>query len=178
MFLSCSSDKKTVETRETIDPSTDIPDNMIWDMDVTITNSGKLRSKMKAGFLKRSSIGNSKYTESYIDSGLTIEFFEDSVRTGKLISERGMMNDLKQLFSAYDNVVFTSRKGYVLYTDTLHWDRKSSEVRTDSKVMLVKDQKDTLFGDGFITDDKFKSYEIRNPRGRAIIDNKEINREG
>ena len=151
-----------------------LPENKIWDMDVMITNSGKLKAKFKGGVVEKDNLGNSKYSESYIDSGMTLFFFEDEKETAKLVSDRGTVNDLKGIFRALDNVVFKSTKGYVLYTDTLTWLRNEALVRTDSPVMMIKNEKDTLYGDGFITDDRFESYEVKNPRGKAMINEKEI----
>ena len=40
--------------------------------------------------------------------------------------------------------------------------------------MMIKNKKDTLYGDGFVTDDKFESYEVKNPRGKAMISENEV----
>ena len=147
-------------------------DNMIWDMDVTITNEGQIRAKFRGGYVERDNIGNSKYSLSRIDSGLVIEFFEKEKNTGMLKSERGTINDLSEVFTAIDSVVFKSTKGYILYTDTLIWNRKLAQIYTDCEIMMIKDNRDTLYGEGFITDEKFNSYEIKKPRGMTVIEGK------
>ncbi|MDA3886659.1 MAG: LPS export ABC transporter periplasmic protein LptC [Candidatus Delongbacteria bacterium] len=173
MLLSCS--KQSEDTNKASKgPVGNLPENKIWNMDVMITNSGKLKAKFKGGVVERDNLGNSKYSESHIDSGMTLLFFEDEKQTGELISDRGAVNDLKGVFKALDNVVFKSTTGYVLYTDTLTWLRKEAIISTDSPVMMIKNEKDTLYGDGFITDDKFESYEVKNPRGKAMINEKDV----
>ena len=151
-----------------------LPENKIWDMDVMITNSGKLKAKFKGGIVERDNLGNSKYSESHIDSGMTLLFYEEEKQTGELVSDRGAVNDLKGIFKAIDNVVFKSTTDYVLYTDTLTWLRREAVITTDSPVMMIKNDKDTLYGDGFTTDDKFESYEVKNPRGKAMINEKDV----
>jgi len=171
LLQSCGTNKKPVGTDSSaIAGSANTSDNMIWDMDVNITSEGELRAKFKAGYVERDNIGNSRYSVSRIDSGLVIEFFEKEKNTGLLISDRGTINDLSEIFTAIDNVVFKSTKGYTLYTDTLVWDRKLTQISTDCDVMMIKDKRDTLYGKGFITDDKFSSYEIKQPRGMTIIE--------
>ncbi|NOR45375.1 MAG: LPS export ABC transporter periplasmic protein LptC [Candidatus Delongbacteria bacterium] len=172
-LMSCS--KQPENSKVTSNgPVGNLPENKIWDMDVMITNSGKLKAKFKGGIVERDNLGNSKYSESVIDSGMTLLFFEEEKQTGELISDRGAVNDLKGIFRAIDNVVFKSTTGYVLYTDTLTWLRKEAIITTDSPVMMIKNEKDTLYGDGFTTDDKFESYEVKNPRGKAMINGKEV----
>lgn len=172
MLVSCETSKKPVGMASSAAEGIKTADNMIWDMDVNITSEGELRAKFKAGYVERDNIGNSRYSESLIDSGLVIEFFEKEKNTGLLISDRGSINDLSEIFTAIDNVVFKSTKGYILYTDTLVWDRKLTQISTDCDVMMIKDNRDTLYGKGFITDDKFQAYEIKNPRGMTFIEGK------
>ncbi|MCK4980715.1 MAG: LPS export ABC transporter periplasmic protein LptC [Candidatus Delongbacteria bacterium] len=172
ILMSCS--KNSQDTKPVINSKKDLPEYKIWDMDVMITNSGKLKFKIKGGVVEKSNLGSSKYSESYIDSGLTLLFFENEKQTGELISDRGTANDLKGVYNAIDNVVFRSTTGYVLYTDTLTWLKNKGLLSTESPVMMIKNEKDTLYGDGFVTDDKFESYEINNPRGKALINENEM----
>lgn len=152
-----------------------VSDNMIWNMEVNITNENELKAKFFGGYVERDNVANSRYSENRIDSGLRIDFYKNGLRSGRLVSERGNINDLTELFSAWDNVVFSSEKGYVLYTDTLIWNRKEARIFSDSDVMMVRDGRDTLYGEGFVTDDSFGSYEVKKPRGSAVIDNGKIN---
>ncbi len=147
-----------------------VSDNRIWDMEVNITNEGELKAKFFGGYVERDNVANSRYSENRIDSGLRIDFYQKGQRSGILTSRRGNINDLTELFSAWDDVVFSSEKGYVLYTDTLIWNRKEAKIFSDSDVMMVRDGRDTLYGVGFVTDDSFGSYEIEKPRGRAVIE--------
>lgn len=172
LLISCS--KKEDMSNSVKGTVGNLPENKIWDMDVMITNSGKLKAKFKGGLVERDNLGNSKYSESQIDSGMTLLFFENEKQTGELISDKGAVNDLKGIFKAIDNVIFKSTTGYVLYTDTLTWLRREAIITTDSPVMMIKNEKDTLYGDGFITDDKFESYEVKNPRGKAMINKNDV----
>lgn len=169
-ILSCGSDGKINIERASLEEGKRIPDNRIWNMDIDITSEGKLKAKISAGFVERVYFANHNFSENFIDSGLIIDFYEKGEMTGILNSERGIINDLNEIWTATDNVVFRSLSGYTLYTDTLIWNRKTAEIHTDSDVMMVKDNRDTLYGKGFVSDDKFESYEIRQPRGKTFVD--------
>jgi len=171
--LSCEKEKNTKVVSTGSSEYDVIPDNVIWDMDVNITSENDLRAKFKGGYVVRENIGNSKYSVSRIDSGLVIEFFEKNKNTGKLESVKGTINDLSEVFTAIDSVVFRSTKGYTLFTDTLVWNRKLAQISSECDVVMIKDNRDTLYGSGFITDDKFYSYEITRPRGKTFIEGSE-----
>jgi LPS export ABC transporter protein LptC len=170
-LMSCESGKKTVGTAHS-GLEKKRADNMIWDMNVEITSQGILKAKMHAGYMERENFGNNKYSISKIDSGMVIDFYDKGKMTGKLVSVKGSMNDLSEVFTATDDVVFRSEKGYTLYTDTLTWNRKNAVIFTESDVMMIKDNRDTLYGDGFVSDDRLDSYEIKKPRGKAVVDDK------
>lgn len=169
IFVSCGSGKKTVDKTVT-DQAEKKADNMIWNMDVEITDKGFLKAKMHAGYLERENFGNDKYAVSRIDSGMVIDFFDNGKKTGRLTSVKGNMNDLSEVFTAMDDVVFTSDKGYTLFTDTLTWNRRNARIFTESDVMMIKDGRDTLYGEGFTSDDRLESYEIKKPRGKTLIE--------
>ena len=169
LLFACESGKISVE-RKSGAGSEGVPDNRIWDMDITITDGNSLKSVVKAGLVERDYFTDHRYSVSRIDSGLAIDFYESGKVTGRLRSRRGSINDLSEVFTAVDDVVFTSLSGYTVYTDTLIWDRKKAVIFTESDIMMIKDKRDTLYGDGFKGDDRFESYEIKRPRGKAVID--------
>lgn len=172
-FVSCEKEK-IVAQRSASDGESKIADNRIWDMDIDMTSAGKTKAKVRAGYVEREYLANYKYSVNNIDSGLNIDFYEKGEVTGVLNSKRGIINDLSEVFTAIDEVVFKSNSGYTLYTDTLIWDRKAAQIHTDSDVMMVKDSRDTLYGEGFISDDRLESYEIRKPKGKALLDDVKI----
>jgi LPS export ABC transporter protein LptC len=172
-LISCGSGKKTVDKTVT-EQCEKKADNMIWDMDVEITDKGLLKARMHAGYLERDNFANNKYAVSSIDSGMAIDFFDKGKNTGRLTSVKGNMNDLSEIFVAMDDVVFSSNKGYVLYTDTLTWNRRNAQIFTESDVMMIKDGRDTLYGDGFTSDDRLESYEIKKPRGKTLVEDEGV----
>lgn len=172
-LFSCEKEKIAVE-RENSAGESKIPDNRIWNMDIDMTSGGITKARVWAGYVEREYLANYKYSVNVIDSGLKIDFFENGDVTGILKSKRGIINDLSEVFTAIDEVVFKSNSGYTLYTDTLIWDRKAAQIHTDSDVMMVKDNRDTLYGEGFVSDDRLESYEIRKPRGKAFLDDMKL----
>ncbi len=168
LLFSCESGKISVG-RESGTEET-VPDNRIWDMDITITDGNAIKAIVKAGVVERNYFTDHRYSVSRINSGLAIDFYDNGKVSGRLKSRKGSINDLSEVFTAVKDVVFTSLSGYTVYTDTLIWDRKKALIFTDTDVMMIRDGRDTLYGEGFRGDDRFESYEIKRPRGKAVID--------
>lgn len=169
LVVSCEKEKIVAE-RSASAGENKIADNRIWKMDIDITSTGITKAKVRAGYVEREYLANYKYSVNNIDSGLEIDFYEKGKISGILNSKKGIINDLSEVFTAIDEVVFKSNSGYTLFTDTLIWDRKIAQIHTDSEVMMVKDNRDTLYGEGFVSDDRLESYEIRKPRGKALLE--------
>ncbi len=151
----------------------DIPDNEIWNLYIKITEEGRLKADIKAGYVKRKNTNIANYSENDIDSGLVITFFENGFKKGMLTSNKGRIEDRKGIFKASENVHFQSPKGYDLYTELLIWNRKRKRIYTDQKVLFISSEGDTLYGDGFETDDKLNNFTLENPMGKKVLKNEE-----
>ncbi len=146
-----------------------IPDNEIWNLEFFITREGELVQKVSSGHIRQFLKGTRKNI-SYVDSGLQLDFYSALAHQGVLTSEKGVLDEKRGIFKALENVVLVTPKGYTLYTEELILYRNRGEIKTDKPVMIVGDANvDTLYGDGFVSDLNFTSYELINPHGKAYI---------
>ena len=173
IIFSCSNTEKIEQTKKlTYVERGKIPDNEIWNLEFVITKEGKLVQKVTSGHIRQFLKGTRKNI-SYVDSGLKLDFYKNNKHQGVLTSNKGVLDQKRGVFKALENVVMLTPDKYTLYTEELVLYRNRNQIKTDKPVMMVDSTKvDTLFGDGFISDLNFISYELINPKGKAYI-NKE-----
>ena len=147
-----------------------IPDNRFWNMDVTMTSKGKVTAKYNAGYVERFDQGFSDFALFDIDSGLVLRFYKKEKESGLLISNKGIIDEKKGLFTAIEDVRFTSPEGYKLFSNELNWDRKKGLIFTDSSVIFVRSLKDTLWGSGFVSDENGDNWEVKNARAKTVVE--------
>lgn len=153
-----------------------IPDNEIWNLEFMITKEGKLVQKVTSGHIRQFLKGTRKNI-SYVDSGLKLDFYKDNQHQGVLTSNKGVLDEKRGVFKALENVVMLTPDKYTLYTEELVLYRNRNQITTDKAVMMVDSTKvDTLFGDGFVSDLNFISYELINPKGKAYITKEKMKR--
>lgn len=173
-ILSCSDLNEIEKSGNSLDNSKKIPDNRFWNMDVTMTSKGKVTAKYNAGYVERFNQGFSDFALFDIDSGLVLRFYKKDKESGLLISDKGIINEQKGLFTAIKNVKFTSPEGYKLFSEELNWDRKKGIIFTDSNVIFVRSLKDTLWGTGFVSDEGGENWEVKNAKAKTVVEKKKL----
>ncbi len=173
-ILSCNDLNEIEKSGNSLDKSKKIPDNRFWNMDVTMTSKGKVTAKYKAGYVERFNQGFSDFALFEIDSGLVLRFYKKEKESGLLISDKGIINEKKGLFTAIKNVKFTSPEGYKLFSEELNWDRKKALIFTDSNVVFVRSLKDTLWGTGFVSDEGGENWEVKNAKAKTVVENNKL----
>ena len=157
-IFSCSNNDVQPETTEI---TKDFPDQESWNAELTITNDGNKVGVIDAGHIKK--FTSKKLT--LISEGVKVDFYNSQgEHTSVLTSEGGEVKDQNQNMTAYGNVIVVSDSGLTLYTDTLLWDNEKQKIISEIPVMITS-EKDTLFGDSFISDPNLENYEITNSRG-------------
>jgi len=158
VLISCF--RKEQETTEA-GTVVEYPDQESWDATLTITNDGKKVGIVEATHYEK----YSKKNQTYISEGLKVDFFDaEGEHTSILTSHGGEVNDIKQDMIAYGNVIVVSDSGVTLYTDTLYWDNQNQKIISKIPVMIIS-EKDTLYGDTFVSDPALENYEITNSHG-------------
>ncbi len=141
-----------------------VPDQVIWNGKIEITDNGRLQSIVQAGYIQ--SFQKKKLT--LLDSGVTVDFFDKRGRhTSVLTSERARVEEKSDIFLAQGNVVVVSDSGAVLRTERLYWDKKKRRVHSDTLVILTTDL-DSLRGYDFEADENLNSWSLKKPTGRTF----------
>ena len=166
-FFSCGSDTAPKVSTEFI--SSDYPTTQMWKMNTVVTDSGKVSSIIRAGYVAKYNRTESKIT--HLDSGLYVEFYdaETGKRTSVLTSGNGLINDITNDMEAFDHVKVVSEDNTVLESEYLKWSQATQLVSSD-KFVTITTPTEVLQGTGFESDKKLKYYKIFKASGKAEVD--------
>jgi len=140
------------------------PDHESWDVKITITNSGKKRADIKADHLERF---NDKNFIS-LDKNVIVNFYDsDEKHTSRLTAQGAEINERTHFLQAIGNVIVKSESGRTLFTDTLTWDDTKKTIFAPGNVMITTSNNDTLYGNGFESDQNLERWKILKPHGVA-----------
>ena len=157
LLLSCSD-----QPIENMPSRKGLPDQESWIVNIILTDQGKIRAKVRAGYLE-------KYNEKefiLLDSSVTVDFFDSNEQhTSILNSNKAEVNQSSNDMKAIGNVVAVSDSGISLYSETLEWDSKNEKLRTKDSIMITTLDQDTLYGIGFESDSNLENWKIINPSG-------------
>ena len=133
------------------------PDAESWDAVITLTNKGAKRGVIRSGHLE-------KYNDNefiLLDQNVDEDFFnEEEVFTTNLKSLVAEIDEEEDFLVAIGNVVVVTDSGVTLFTDTLSWDNQKEKVFTCVSVILITENKDTLYGIGFDSDIELNNWKI------------------
>lgn len=166
LFFSCGDDSnQKIATEYT---PTNAPTNQVWGMTTTITDSGKVSSVIKAGYVTKYSRTDAKKT--FLDSGIVVEFYDQA--SGKLTSvltaKKGIIDDLTKDMEAMIMVKVNSENGTILETEYLKWTKSTQLVTSDQYVKITKPNQ-VLTGTGFQSDRKLQNFKIFKASGEAEL---------
>lgn len=166
-FTGC--DKEKAKPRLSGLTSDQLPTQESWNTKVTFSDSGRVRAILNAGHIRMFE----DQSETLIDSGLVVDFYE---RSGKhssvLTSKRGRVDDRTRDLEAFDNVVFRSDSGTVVETEYIFWDSALKKVRSD-RFVTITSARERLQGYGFEADQGLKNYTVFGKvSGQAEIESK------
>ena len=68
-----------------------------------------------------------------------------------------------------DSVVLINQNNHKLLTEHIVWDIESEVLSTDENVTIITEN-EIIHGEGFVTSNKFKTYQIQNIKGIINID--------
>jgi LPS export ABC transporter protein LptC len=115
--------------------------------------------------------GNAKEPYTEFRKGIFIETFKDSTQQveSTLVADYAIHFDKQELWEAKGNVKAVNEKGQILETQQLFWNQRTHKIYSniDSKVTQGSD---VIVGVGFESDEEFKVWEFRKPRGKLTVD--------
>ena len=160
LLLSCSSPVDNTES--IITEPIEKPDQMSWNVNISITHSGKIRANIKADYLEQ----YSDKTTISLENNVQIDFYnEEEKLITTLFADKANINERINFLQATENIIVESDSGVTLYTDTLTWDNEKEIIFTEDSVMITTESNDTLYGLGFQSDMNMERWKILKPRG-------------
>ena len=143
--------------------SKSMPQQESWNSTITISDSGKVRSVIVAGYVRV--FESSRQT--LMSEGVKAHFFDRlGKETSVLTSEEGTVDEGTNNLAAYKNVVVVSDNQTRLMTEKLYWDNQKQLVHTPEFVRIVS-PKEKLQGHGFESDQSLRNYRIFRVTGEA-----------
>ncbi len=138
------------------------PEQEGWESTLMLTKNGQNQAVVQYGHMV-------KYPEDetiYLDEGVEVDFYNaDGLHTSNLKSQKAEYHDKTQDVKALGHVVVVSDSGVTLKSAELKWDSQIEKILSDSLVMLITEQQDTLFGKGFMAESDLSRRVIREPWG-------------
>lgn len=166
-LLSCKNDLDKVAAVEVPEGS---PDRVTLDVEYFITDSGRVRNRLRAGRIAEWSGGEAPGTgRTEVSEGFELVFFDRLGREGSVLTaRRGVMLAKERRTELYDDVVFVNSKGERLETDMLVWLQDSARVWTD-RTVRVRRGNDVIHGKGLDAAEDFSRYTIRRITGEIHV---------
>jgi LPS export ABC transporter protein LptC len=158
LWLGCRSQEQQTVTPQNYDG----PDQEGWNSRITVTSNGRQTAIVQYSHMEKFS----KRREVKFDDGLVVDFYNpEGKHTSNLVSERGVLYEETNDVEALGNVVVKSDSGATVLTQRLRWDNGRQKIVSNEFVTIVTAQNDTLYGQGFQSDQSLKHWSIGKPSG-------------
>ncbi|NOT38700.1 MAG: LPS export ABC transporter periplasmic protein LptC [Saprospiraceae bacterium] len=157
IFIFASCDKEVKKISET-DASNLVDKELLKNIDLVYTDSGKIILRIIAPEMLRSAKGNQ--TQDEFRKGITATFYNNGILSNTLTANYAnrITEEGKTFLS--DQVVLKNPKGEKLETAELTWDERNGRVSTDKFVRLSRAE-EIVQGYGFESDQNFLKGVIR-----------------
>jgi LPS export ABC transporter protein LptC len=143
-------------------PNYDGPDQEGWNSRITVTSNGRVAAVLQYSHMEK----YSKRREVKFDGGIVVDFYNTAGQhTSNLVAKRGLLHEETNDVEAMDNVVAVSDSGVTLLTERLRWDNARQKIVSNVFVTIVRADNDTLYGNGFQSDQNLKNWSILKPSG-------------
>jgi LPS export ABC transporter protein LptC len=158
LWLGCRSQEQQTVTPQNYDG----PDQEGWNSRITVTSNGRQTAIVQYSHMEKFS----RRREVKFDDGLVVDFYNpEGKHTSNLVSERGVLYEETNDVEALGNVVVKSDSGATVLTQRLRWDNGRQKIVSNEFVTIVTAQNDTLYGQGFQSDQSLKHWSIGKPSG-------------
>lgn len=158
LWLGCRSQEQQTVTPQNYDG----PDQEGWNSRITVTSNGRQTAIVQYSHMEKFS----KRREVKFDDGLVVDFYNpEGKHTSNLVSERGVLYEETNDVEALGHVVVKSDSGATVLTQRLRWDNGRQKIVSNEFVTIVTAQNDTLYGQGFQSDQSLKHWSIGKPSG-------------
>jgi LPS export ABC transporter protein LptC len=117
----------------------------------------KLSWKLKTAYLERW-----EGTERVFARPILVDIYDSTgAKVAFLRADSGSLDTKMSYVNAYGRVYALSPQGASVRADSLVWNKRDNNVRTDSPVRVVSEDGDVLQGIGFFSDARLENWQIR-----------------
>jgi LPS export ABC transporter protein LptC len=140
-----------------------IPQQESWDSDIVVSDSGRVRAIIHAGYLRM--FESTRQTE--LSQGVRVRFFNPNGRlTTVLTSQEGTVDEGSNNLQARKDVFVVSTDSSKMWTEVLNWDNVRQQIYTPEFVRISSPRED-LQGKGFESDQSLKNYRVFEVTGQS-----------
>ncbi|MBN8706443.1 MAG: LPS export ABC transporter periplasmic protein LptC [Bacteroidetes bacterium] len=166
-FSSCADSDQKIVTE--LLPS-GAPTNQLWNMTTTLTDSGLVKSIIKAGYTAK--FGRAEESKTHMDSSVYVQMFdEEGNLTSTLTCGRGIIDDITKDMEAFDRVKLVTQDGTILESEYLKFLQTTGKISSDRFVTITKPTQ-ILRGTGFESDRNVINFKIFKASGEAAVESK------
>lgn len=132
------------------------------------SENGQTKYRFETPLLERYELAKEPYME--FRKGVDVITYDSIGNVAStLVANYAIFFEKQKLWEAKGNVVVVNADGQTLETQQLFWNQKTKKIysNVDSKVV---DGDNTIIGEGFESDEEFKDYIFRKPKGKVLVD--------
>lgn len=147
-----------------IPPLKDIPQQESYGVEMTFTQNGRERSKMRTSKM----VQRSDNEPLQMSGGVRVIFLDTlGNRSGFLLSKEATIDENRQSFRAIGDVyVWSDESKTALESKSLSWNPNTHRIETFDSVRISSDR-DTLYGIGLVADEGLKFAEMQQVYGKS-----------
>lgn len=159
-ICSCQNDLKKIEL---ITSDAQLPTEIVENVDITYTDSGRLKAIVHTVLAKHFVEKNDPYLE--MPKGVKADFYApDGTIESNLEANYAINYEKRKMIELKDSVYVVNIEGETLETDKLIWDQNEQKIHTDAPVKITqKDQ--IIYGEGFESNQNFTQYTVYKIKG-------------
>ena len=164
MLMSCK-DKNAPRTDE---DNSNMMTQESENLTILQSTTGNLSFRFSTPLMERYDQAKEPYTE--FRKGINIIRYDSTQREeSSLTANYAIRYENQELWEAKGNVIGRNAAGQQLETEQLFWDQKAKRVYSNVDSKVTQENGDVVFGDGFESDEEFKEWVIRKPKGKVSV---------
>ena len=163
MLFSCGNDIETINQVPVADTT---PVEIAKEVRFFYSENGKIKVYMETPLLYRYEGENPRMV---LPSGLFVIFYDSLDQpSSSLAADYGIRFSTQKIMEVKYNVIVHSSDSKTLYTEHLIWKEAEQLIMSEAFVKITSPDK-ILFGEGFVSDERFENYEIKKPKGEIKL---------
>ncbi|MCD8071612.1 MAG: LPS export ABC transporter periplasmic protein LptC [Alistipes sp.] len=133
------------------------------------SENGKLSNRFETPLMEVYEYAREPYREFRKGIDITTYSSETGEVESTLVADYAIEFINQQLWEAKGNVVATNAKGHILETQQLFWNQRTGRIYSNIDTKITQGS-DIIIGVGFESDEQFRDWEFRRPRGTVDVD--------